>query len=280
MKKLLSILFAGCCLFSFAHGQILKIVEFGGDGMVSENRGLGGNPTPDYTDPISPVSGYTGQPFYGGVVPTNTTVANWFIEDNTVRGGGSMPALDWISASTGSTMDGAGTKFHRGVVLWQQEDFLSYSTNLGGVTLDDTTSMSVAVTRTSGNPSRFGFVLQTSESDYFVGGITTYNQFAGTAFNENFTNGHFLSISDPTSASWFALDISTNLQGAAATVDFSSVIGVGVWFENERASDSTAGLGWHMTGIEINAIPEPTTYAALFGLLAIGFVFWRRRARL
>ncbi|MCC5807205.1 MAG: PEP-CTERM sorting domain-containing protein [Opitutales bacterium] len=277
MNKTLLSFFAGCCLLATANATI--IASFGGSGMVSENQGLGGNPTPDYSDAISPASGYTGQTFYGGVVPTNTTVDSWFISNSVARGGVGMPALDWISAETGSTTDGAGTKFHRGVVLFQQSDFLNYSTNPGGVTMDDTSSMQVAVQRSSGNPSRFGFVVQTSESDFYVGGITTYDQFSGTGFDPNFTNGHFLSISDPTSLDWFALNTTTHQQGASATVDFSSIIGVGVWFENERASNSAAGLGWHMTGIEITAIPEPTTYAALFGLLAIGFVLVRRRVR-
>jgi hypothetical protein len=34
-----------------------------------------------------------------------------------------------------------------------------------------------------------------------------------------------------------------------------------------------------LSASELAAIPEPSTYAALFGLLAIGFVAWRRRRR-
>jgi hypothetical protein len=265
------------CLCAAATAQI-TIVNFGGSGMVDSNQGLDGNGSLlDPNTSISPAAGYLGQTFYGGVVATNTTVGTWQIDNNVARGGAGMPVLDWVSAVTSSTVIGAGTKFHRGIVFFQQSDFLAYNSLAGGVEL---TSLSVAVHRSSGNPSRFGFVIE-ADGAYFISNPVTYNQFSGTGFNANFTNGHYLNIADASAATWLAFDPEASLSviGAVASPDLTKVTGVGVWFENERASNSDAGLGFHMTGIEVVAIPEPSTYAALFGVFALGLVMWRRRNR-
>lgn len=276
MKKLLPLTLVALAAASVASAQ-LSIVSFGGAGMVSANQSLGGNGSLlDPNTAISPASGYTGQTFYGGVQAVNTSVTTWQIDNNTGRGGASMPALDWITATQATTVDGAGVKFHRGVVFFQQADFLNYSTQSGGVTLQ---SLSVAVTRTSGSPSRFGFVIE-ADGAYYLSNPVTYNQNSGTGFNANFTNGHWLNIADVTAASWQTFDpelsyLPTGI--AATTIDFTKVTGVGVWFENERASNSTLGLGFHITGLEAVAIPEPSAYAALLGLGVLGLAVARRR---
>ncbi len=51
--------------------------------------------------------------------------------------------------------------------------------------------------------------------------------------------------------------------------NFANADSPGAYFGEFRIGETYAAV-----------IPEPRTYAALFGLLAIGFVFWRRRARL
>ncbi|MCC5841813.1 MAG: PEP-CTERM sorting domain-containing protein [Opitutales bacterium] len=45
------------------------------------------------------------------------------------------------------------------------------------------------------------------------------------------------------------------------------------------SGNSTTFFHLNDLNIELVPIPEPSTYAALFGLLAIGFVAWRRRRR-
>ena len=69
---------------------------------------------------------------------------------------------------------------------------------------------------------------------------------------------------------------SPSLAGAASP-DLNNVVGLGIWFDNVRAGDATSGMGFYVTDIQLTAIPEPRTYAALFGLLALGAVVWRRR---
>ncbi|MEI2420194.1 hypothetical protein V6O07_07960, partial [Arthrospira platensis SPKY2] len=115
--------------------------------------------------------------------------------ENIARGGPSMPAQTWISAITGAT-SGPDAKFHHGVIFFSQADFLNFSTESGGVGLQ---SLSVAVQRSSGNPSRFGFVIESGGS-YFLSDPVTYNQTLGGGFNPLFVNGHFLSIEDAASA--------------------------------------------------------------------------------
>lgn len=272
-------LLAGLCIISNLSAQS-TVVSFGGSGMVTTNQNIGGNgglliPATS----ISPASGYSGQTFYGGLTNINASPDTWAITNDVAgRGGASMPALDWISAVTNATTDGAGTKFHHGVVFFQQSDFLAHDSLSGGVGLE---SLSVAVHRSSGNPSRFGFVIETSGvgGGYFLSDPVTYNQFTGTGFNTNFSNGHWLNIADASAATWLSFDPETSYSTieAAATPDLSKVTGVGIWFENERASASAAGLGFHITGLEVTAVPEPSAYALLAGALTLGMVMVRRR---
>lgn len=251
------------------------IVSFTGNSQIMGNVALGGVDSllvPGSS--ISPAApDYTGQAFSGGVRATNTTVGTWQIE-SVIRGGPNMSAQNWISALTAST-EGAAAKFHRGVIFFEQANFLEYNTLPGGVGLQ---SLAVAVTRSSGNPSRFGFVIQ-ADGAYFLSEPVTYSQTSGTGFDPFFVNGHYLSIADAADATWLSFDpeVSYSAIGGAANPDLSRVTGVGIWFENERAGGSNLGLGFHVTGIEITAIPEPSTYAMLFGLFTLGFVAWRRR---
>jgi hypothetical protein len=56
--------------------------------------------------------------------------------------------------------------------------------------------------------------------------------------------------------------------GDISNIQYFGIAGIG----------TTAPFRISFDNISISAIPEPGTYAALAGMLALGFVFWRRRA--
>lgn len=66
------------------------------------------------------------------------------------------------------------------------------------------------------------------------------------------------------------------------TIDFGTVLS-GAAEASVRLTFSGASQVWstghavRLDNIALTAIPEPRVYAALFGLLALGFVVWRRR---
>lgn len=66
-------------------------------------------------------------------------------------------------------------------------------------------------------------------------------------------------------------------------LDLSSITGAtSVTFRlygfNSEATGGTGGLQGNLT-FSGTVVPEPSTYAAMLGLLALGVVMWRRRRR-
>lgn len=73
--------------------------------------------------------------------------------------------------------------------------------------------------------------------------------------------------------------------GTAPSSYFASYVGTYTGFTGgddtiSIRDTSNAVVGsFAVTGVSISAVPEPSTYAALAGLAALGFVAWRRRQR-
>ena len=98
----------------------------------------------------------------------------------------------------------------------------------------------------------------------------------GNAFQTHTADGATLLSLD-----WVAYDPTSSIYlnpGSASTVvpDFSDVIAVGLYAHNAIYGGRVQA---RVTQFEAIAIPEPSVYAALFGMLAVGFVLWRRRAQ-
>jgi hypothetical protein len=73
---------------------------------------------------------------------------------------------------------------------------------------------------------------------------------------------------------WDNYTSATNIRDAAFQhVSFGMGVGSNSDFATAQAFAGTYQLG----NIVVSTVPEPATYAALLGLLAIGFVAWRRR---
>ena len=139
---------------------------------------------------------------------------------------------------------------------------------------DDSTAISLAASVT------FGTV---------TGDTSTFTSFAD--YTSNFTllgtgavaagapNNVTASIAGGTLAEgvdlWMLVDDSNGKEGAFF---LGSTPGLGVLVGSPSVAVAGAGGTWSATGSNVQlAVPEPSTYAALSGLLALGYVMVRRR---
>jgi hypothetical protein len=241
----------------------------GSDWATADNALGNGNSVMNATN-IQPGSGYTGPALLGGAVATDTIIGSWSIGNN--AGSNALAGLDVFRLSIGNTVNQANNKFHHAVVFFDQSVFSNGLDSVaGGVTLDDTTTLSYTAKRTSGDPSEIGYVIQ-ADGNYYLHNIAYNDSQAGAG------QGHVFTLTDPTAVAWNSFDPTTSLSpiGAAATPDFTKVTGIGLWFENERVGSSTSGLSFAVGEITINAIPEPSTFA-LVGIALGSLLLFRRR---
>lgn len=261
-----------------------SIVDFSGGGMVSEAINLANKDSVMTGTAISPASGYGGPTFYGGATAIGADIGDWRIN---VSGSGALNGLNHVRMSIANTpFSATDNKFHYGVIFFQQSDFSAFSDLAGGVTLNASTPLGYTAKRVAGNPSRIGYVLQTSEAgnpffihyiDYDDNNLSTVDGDGNVIFGQ----GHRFELADPTAVAWNSFDPTDSLSaiGAAAVPDFTSVTGIGVWFENERGAVQTSGMIFQVGEIQLTAIPEPSAYAAFIGVLALGLVLYRRPRR-
>jgi hypothetical protein len=270
MKTRLMTALMGMVFLATSVGAQLTAIQLTGDGWATATNALGNGNSVMTGANIQPGTGYSGPVFRGGAVATNTTIGDWQISDN--GGANVLAGLDVFRLSLGSTVNQAETKFHHGVIFFDQSSFANgLDAVLGGVTLNNTTSLSYTAKRVSGNPSRIGFVLE-ADGNFFLHQIAYNDNQAGPGA------GHVFTLTDPTAVTWNAFNPTVSLStiGAAATPDFTKVTGIGLWFENERAGNATTGLDFRVGEITFAAIPEPSTLA-LFGIALGAAVFFRRR---
>lgn len=90
---------------------------------------------------------------------------------------------------------------------------------------------------------------------------------------------------DPyTGSTTFSIDLTSALAGLPLDSDNDRImIGLSAWaFDNgtlivNNGNGNPDRIAFVGSSFELTAIPEPSTYAALFGVLAVAFVAWRRR---
>jgi hypothetical protein len=151
--------------------------------------------------------------------------------------------------------------------MWKKSDFANLST-VSNITFDENSSFSMSRSRAENNAIRW--VVQDGSTFYISESTAS-------------------TLTDPNSANWAVYNPTNTLRGFRFTDDpndfgpvtFSDVQAVGFlnysWINDDFVSSSRT---WSTLGnVQITAIPEPSTYAALIGLAALGFVFWRRRRR-
>jgi hypothetical protein len=140
------------------------------------------------------------------------------------------------------------------------------SITIGGTAKDDngwgTTSVNI-------NGSSFSYLLVTGQVDV---GNTGSNSFV-IQFEDSALNTNIFSV--PTSA--FTSTMTTVPIAISWTGGFDATQITG-W---NIGGGSTGTFAWRMTldnMVLTTAVPEPSTYAMLAGVLALGFVAWRRRS--
>lgn len=249
----------------------LTAIQLTGSGWSTGTQVLGNNGSVMTGTNIQPGSNYTGPAFRGGAVATDTTIDNWEINNN--GGSGAILGLDVFRLSIGTTANLAQNKFHHGAIFFDQSAFGNGLDSIsGGVTLNNTTSLQYTAKRVSGNPSRIGFLLQANGS-YFLHSIAYDDSQLGGG------QGHQFTLADPTAVTWntFTPETSLSTIGGVGAPDFTKVTGIGLWFENERVGSSTTGMDFRVGEITFTAVPEPSTYALILGVVVLGATFARRR---
>jgi hypothetical protein len=111
-----------------------------------------------------------------------------------------------------------------------------------------------------------------------------------TTFNPTATNTwETHTLANISTANWLTLSfdsdnnnavtLGTTAQTLAAHNASGIVASVGFHVSNTATTGNNTAAQYRIDNIVVTAIPEPSTYAALIGLLALGLVAWRRRSR-
>ncbi len=159
-----------------------------------------------------------------------------------------------------------GTLSAKGAWVWNQADFLG-GYNTGTLSLGAGSSASASFTT---------FTSTTAEVRMLINNGGTYyvsNTSFGNSANSTIT------ISDLTQETWATMSTDNNYTlSAFSSVTMDNVKGVGIFFNNTRDNlQAQMNLSDFQFNYVAAAVPEPSTYAALLGLAALGFVAVRRR---
>jgi hypothetical protein len=126
-------------------------------------------------------------------------------------------------------------------------------------------------------------LLVQSGSNYYVSSetLTALNN-NGALTNMTQFDNMFGSGQTATVTSWLPYDLGTGVNsafGSAVTPTFTSIDGVGYVFDVGTDASASTNLQFHVFefGVAATPVPEPSTYAALLGALALGLVALRRR---
>lgn len=239
------------------------------------------------TTQFSPQSGYSGPVFYGGAerVGTNgtgtwNTSAGMLVRNNTTAaqsGSAGLDAIRFYPTWTGTSGDGQ-QKFY-GAVAFKKDDFLNNgSTGTVSFTGSENVNMAFFLASSGYQLANTNFrVIVQNGSNWYISNAISYT--AGTLKTVNATFGS-------TFTSWNNYDTSTlSVVGSSVTPTFDNVQAVGFLWTlsslNSAAggSNGSAFVSDFTFNATVTAIPEPSTYAALAGVLALVGVLVHRRRR-
>jgi len=124
-----------------------------------------------------------------------------------------------------------------------------------------------------GGNNTLGLIMSSAtDAIHFVNGI-----FGGaTNFDVNFTDDFIGSIFADTG--YYDLDINNTITFSGGSMEYTFAINPNIATSNGTYTWNVTDLGGSVFRIsEITVIPEPSTYAAIFGLIALAFVAYRKR---
>jgi len=169
---------------------------------------------------------------------------------------GSAPASVW--GGTGFS----ATTFTDAVAA---QDYFTVTLNVSALYEASLSSLAYNIRRSSTAPDSMQWQWSIDNATFTsIGSVATYN---GT---------------DSNGLAQTAVDLSsvTELQSVTGSIYLRMV----AWKPDSPSATGTFGYG-RLAGNDLTisgslvAVPEPSTYAALMGLLTLGFVFWRRRTK-
>lgn len=279
-KILLNLTLAGVLAAGAAQAQTL--VNWSGD-YVTGNKGFSGasnnnfvgvSPTDEY--PTTDNSTLAGPAFTAGYSLTvDGSPANW----NSGFVGNNASGQDLIDMRISPAQ---AVRSFRGAVLFDAAGFANAWSAANQVFSFDLKARinSNVPAAISGGDVR---LLILSGSDYYVSSesLIAINNNAGVANMTQFDN-LFGTGQTATVTSWLPYDLGTGVNsafGSAVTPTFTTIDGVGYVFDVGTDASASTNLQFHVFefGVAATPVPEPSTYAALLGALALGMVAWRRR---
>lgn len=163
-------------------------------------------------------------------------------------------------------------------------DLIRFQSPIGGGTVAQTLNGALLFDTAAGSLSEFSsfasnmrMALGSTSGNYAVHWMVVGN---GTSYVSQSTTGamtaDFAEFSiDPSSTAWSVATLDSEM--ALSGLDFSLSSGAitGVTHVGIYLTANTTGHTFDLQTFA--AVPEPSTYAALLGALALGFAFWRRR---
>lgn len=158
-------------------------------------------------------------------------------------------------SSPGTMRTGSETWLGGGTYVWEINDFTGTAGRSAGGW--DLLSISGALTLAATSADPFTIALTTLASGNVAGLAANFDP----TLNYSFTIGSTTDGIFGFAANAFSLDLS----------HFANPVDGGIW------SIAQNGNNLDLVFMNASAIPEPSTYAALFGVSALGIAMWRRR---
>jgi len=259
---------------SILHADVVVLYDGDNNSYTSADQTLSGSGIGGFTTLLSTSGSYTGPTVYGGTEVSGTTLSgtNFRVDDNNSNTSAS-DALFWNAGGPGQIY---------GTFLFDASQTFQ---------LDDTSSFRLNARRTGGrnftageadDPTGIRWVLrEEGTGNYYISEMNQSNEAQySNAYDPNW-GASTVAETAPETLSWFnytpGSGINTGI-GAAAALDFNSASfdQGGFFYSNGR--NVGGSLIMEFAQFEINAIPEPSTFA-LVGLTGLAALFAVRRRR-
>lgn len=226
-------------------------------------------PNPEHTPNFEDVTADAGNGVLGGPITGSTAYQTGNGPDffaGYAAEGTSNPAIRIVGNSgtdfLGSDMKRVDAGQNGGTAVF----FFEASTT--GLTLD---SLSITANRNSAATTQeFRWVVQLGSDYYSSEGLAVPDDFSQVV------------LSDPSTLDWFSYSPETDLTsgsiaGTASTLDFTNLSGAGWYFYAQDGGRSN--LRFDVSEFTVTAVPEPSSFALLAGISALGWISLRRRTR-